>query len=999
MLIKKIFLIFLFLPVSLFAQDKKVFPVLKSSNVSFSVGQNNSDSPLEKASSPNSIKLLAIRVEFQEDDNPLTTGNGKFDYSLDSDAFIDPAPHNRQYFLDHLEALKRYYFRVSGEKLTIDYNLFPSGEENAYLLPQKIEYYSPHTTEDALDMGLAELMRDAVQSADNDASIDFSQYDVLIIFHAGVGADFALEETALDPTPNDLPSVYLDLNHLKQTIGNADPGYQGISAEGGTVFISEAVILPETESKRDVEIGLNGITAHQFGHFLGLPSLFNTKTGRPAIGKWGLMGVGFANMNGLVPAEPCAWSKVYLGWETPTVIRNGINLPVTASQISGGTKIYKVPVSPVEYFLIENRVQDTDGDSLNVERSASGVVLEVDDYDFDIPGSGMLIWHIDERVISRGLDDNSVNSDLYMKGVDLEEADGTQDIGEVFQGLLPGVLSPENGYPWDAYYSGNNSEFTISTVPNSLSNFRGDTHVSVTDISNKGNTMSFSISQDFYSENFPVDLKDDFSGMAPIRTNYTNIDSVNLLVPGRSGKIYALNGLDQLIGNPALDVPVFIDAGADISFQPAFGISLMQNGEGNKLYVATEEPGIKIYSAVDGNGDNMGDPDREWSISSPVSTPVLLNSFVITGNNNGSIDFFMDNIQPAASVQLGSFPVTGLSGSRDIYGVLNITALNTGGRLVISSDNGENFVNLGFDVSGAPLISDLDNDDNLDVTVIGLNGEIDINRKRSDIVNLTGQMDRSPAAGDINGDGFREIVIFSGTRIYALEHNASVLTGFPVDVSSKGYPGDISTEPVLADLTGDGKQNMLFGTADGNVFAINEYGEMIPGFPLVTAGSVTGSITLLKNVTADKMEITALDDQGYLYKWDINTTYNDKVIAWSTLAGDNSNSRTNNETLTAVIQPVSEQLMPADRVYNWPNPCNDVTRIRYYLNYDSEVKIKIFDQIGSMVANLSGPGISGVDNEVEWIVNGIPPGVYYAEVSASGNNIVNKKVIKIAVVH
>ena len=117
-------------------------------------------------------------------------------------------------------------------------------------------------------------------------------------------------------------------------------------------------------------------------------------------------------------------------------------------------KIYKIPITPTEYFLIENRQQDFAGDGLHLTKGASGVVLEADDYDVDIPGSGLLIWHIDERIIAAGLRNYCVNADPYMRGVDLEEADGSQDIGESFPGLLPGVLSPENGLEWDAFYAG-----------------------------------------------------------------------------------------------------------------------------------------------------------------------------------------------------------------------------------------------------------------------------------------------------------------------------------------------------------------------------------------------------------------------------------------------------------------------------------------------------------------------------------------------------------------
>ena len=200
-------------PLSVFAQKSNIYPVLlqKKQLSSFSL----KSSVNSRKTSGRSFGVLAIRVEFKEDNNPLTSGIGKFDYTTDIGDTVDPPPHDRQYFLDHLEALRRYYARVSHGKVDITCDLFPAGEQASYTLPEEMAYYNPNTTEQQLDMRLSELVRDAVESADADPAVDFSLYNAIIIFHAGVGADFAIEDPALNPTPNDLPSVYLDLNHLR----------------------------------------------------------------------------------------------------------------------------------------------------------------------------------------------------------------------------------------------------------------------------------------------------------------------------------------------------------------------------------------------------------------------------------------------------------------------------------------------------------------------------------------------------------------------------------------------------------------------------------------------------------------------------------------------------------------------------------------------------------------------------------------------------------------
>jgi len=160
-------------------------------------------------------------------------------------------------------------------------------------------------------------------------------------------------------------------------------------------------------------------------------------------------------------------------------------------------------------FLIENRQRDINNDSLAIGKDDTrgvdiwfnnngsviasgqfGVITRVDEYDFGIPGSGILIWHIDERVIEEKINTNRVNSDPKRRGVDLEEADGSQDIG-----LEVGIFGDiDVGTPLDLFYQENTAplyknQFTSTSVPNSLSNDRSDSHISIINISNNDTVM------------------------------------------------------------------------------------------------------------------------------------------------------------------------------------------------------------------------------------------------------------------------------------------------------------------------------------------------------------------------------------------------------------------------------------------------------------------------------------------------------------------------------
>ena len=152
---------------------------------------------------------------------------------------------------------------------------------------------------------------------------------------------------------------------------------------------------------------------HEFAHVLGLPDLFDqsslTADGQldpeqdsAGIGNWGLMGLGTLGWG--VEDGPnafSAWSLAELGWlgtdnqrlQTITESQRGIVL----EPIDRGGRVLKIPLTEDEYFLIENR-QSSDSY-----------------YNRNIPGTGLLIWHIDEW---------ADNDEERHKQVDLVSADG-----------------------------------------------------------------------------------------------------------------------------------------------------------------------------------------------------------------------------------------------------------------------------------------------------------------------------------------------------------------------------------------------------------------------------------------------------------------------------------------------------------------------------------------------------------------------------------------------
>jgi len=134
------------------------------------------------------LKILGVMVEFQQDADGTTAGNGKFGsiYSQNyGNNILDPLPHNQQYFETHLEFVKNYYNKVSKDKLTIEYYVLP----DTFSVSQRMRNYSPPPGSSDFTP-LADFSIEAWTIADQIyPGFIFSEYDVFLIFHAGVGRD------------------------------------------------------------------------------------------------------------------------------------------------------------------------------------------------------------------------------------------------------------------------------------------------------------------------------------------------------------------------------------------------------------------------------------------------------------------------------------------------------------------------------------------------------------------------------------------------------------------------------------------------------------------------------------------------------------------------------------------------------------------------------------------------------------------------------------------
>ena len=136
-----------------------------------------------------------------------------------------------------------------------------------------------------------------------------------------------------------------------------------------------------------------GVFAHELGHYLGAPDLYDTGGSEydQAVGTASLMASG---AHGSAPAHLDPYMMSKFGFAAPqTVFVDGEYTLYSKTSEKGEYNIIKLCTpNPTEYFLIENRSSSAPGDS---------------GFDNGVE-KGILIWHVDEKLHKKG--GNTCNS-------------------------------------------------------------------------------------------------------------------------------------------------------------------------------------------------------------------------------------------------------------------------------------------------------------------------------------------------------------------------------------------------------------------------------------------------------------------------------------------------------------------------------------------------------------------------------------------------------------
>jgi len=1011
------------------------------------------------AQNADTIRVVAIRVEFLPDTVSGTTGDGTFGDGI-AESEIDPLPHNNKYFRDQLLFLKNYFQSISSGEVYLDIaGVYPLNDEEVYTLPYPMWHYN-HNDDDYLDYGLAALFYDAWKAADSQNSdIDFSQFDpekdLFLIFHAGVGKDFSFD---YDPTPFDIPSAYIGLTDLEEQLPDSIILGQGIAVDNGAAYVKNGMILPECENQEGYELGMHGHMALLTGYHLGMPNLFNTETGGSVTGWFGMMDQGSGKLDGLAPAPLDPWTKIHMGWAEAEEISG---FPDTVS-VPVGT-IVKIPLTDKEYYLMENLdswvrpgvswdslqysfyveyndypvtfdlLRDSVSLYMDVEIDAvSGVLTNMENWGVGRPASGLMIWHIDENVIDPALyNGEGINNDPDRLGVYIEEADGAQDIGQNY-GFFSAGYGLELGSPYDAFWGENEAFleanphkssvcFRDDTFPDAKSNSGAFSHLVLKNFSAQiSDTMSFIVENDLLLPGFPkadnyifqifaADVDGD--GEDEIFDVYHSpVPSIMPFIlegwENDGAKAAVTNDtVFALLDGPVLYPPAVGDFDGDGCEEIAISIQDWSNINANSALIMLDyQPADSTVSAV------------KTVISTVYSTylfspPVYREGkfYFIVRNQTVDVDYIQCwDYNDGAPVQAWWALNHHHPWSLSLLPGGELAAGCNDGWIYRYSEDGDSLN--AFEIPGYPYFS--------------------------------------ISSGDIDRDGEAEIAALyrvdslaesSDSYLAVYNLDGSLPEGFPVLNGGIG-PWYLNTAPVLADIDGDSYLDISYAEPEAGIFSRQRSGVYTDYFPQEKADLF--NVLLLGRTSEDEIRQVYCDDHSLIiadvtgeplsgFPYEIDNLMGDdgytiqlfqlspneigciakkdsRLYAFSTdmseiLWGTQYGGKDNGcyvDTLFSGL-PNAGSLMPSGQVYNWPNPNKpgeDFTNIRYYLNYNAEVKITIYDMAGDKVEELSDYGMGQADNETVWNLNNVCSGVYFARVEAKGGGQKAVEFIKIAVI-
>ncbi len=331
------------------------------------------------------VFFISCGIDKKEEDNGFPTDSSVYSEFLNGET----------------ASVRKYYQDMSRGNLDLEFDIY-----GPVKVSKTWDYYGENNS-DGADLHDADLAAEALRLlVSKYASVDFRIYnhdgdnliDAVIIVHEGPGeeSNAAIEDL--------IWSSQWDL---------ASSGLGPVNTGDGVAFNVYTMQPEYTFARGDSSMG---VFAHEFGHVLGLPDIYDTSRATNGTGDWSLMasgswkGTGTVN-DGTAPAPLLAWERFKAGgssWVTITELTSADNQVIQNIDTSG--EVFKVLLDSTtgaeQYLVLEGKVQSVSGS-------------------WYVAGTGVLVTHVHEGVINRFTPLDEVNAgDGRVHGLNILEADG-----------------------------------------------------------------------------------------------------------------------------------------------------------------------------------------------------------------------------------------------------------------------------------------------------------------------------------------------------------------------------------------------------------------------------------------------------------------------------------------------------------------------------------------------------------------------------------------------